>query len=56
MVIAEPMIADRPEIAFAHKSGFIAKTKERLSIDDLIDLVSKAVIGSSEIWGKVGIR
>ncbi len=41
------LIADRPEIAFAHKSGFMAKTKERLSIDDLIVLVSKAVIGSN---------
>jgi len=40
------LISDRPEIAFAHKSGFMAKTKERLNIDDLIALVSKAVIGS----------
>jgi hypothetical protein len=39
------LIADRPEIAFAHKSGFMATTKERLSIDDLITLVSKAVTG-----------
>ncbi len=39
------LISDRPEIAFAHKSGFIAKTKERLGIDDLIALVSKAVTG-----------
>ena len=37
------LIADRPEIAFAHKNGFMAKTKERLSIDDLVALVSKAV-------------
>jgi hypothetical protein len=37
------LISDRPEIAFAHKSGFMAKTKERLDIDDLIVLVSKAV-------------
>jgi hypothetical protein len=37
------LISDRPEIAFAHKSGFLAKTKERLSIDDLIALVSKAI-------------
>ena len=36
-------IADCPEIAFAHKSGFLAKTKELLPIDDLIVLVSKAV-------------
>ena len=39
------LISDRPEIAFAHKSGFMAKTKERLAIDDLIALVSKAVTG-----------
>ena len=38
------LISDCPEIAFAHKSGFMAKTKERLGIDDLIALVSKAVI------------
>ena len=37
------LISDRPEIAFAHKSGFMAKTKEHLSIEDLIVLVSKAV-------------
>jgi hypothetical protein len=37
------LISGCPEIAYAHKSGFMAKTKERLCIDDLIDLVSKAV-------------
>ncbi|MFC1993690.1 MYG1 family protein [Chloroflexota bacterium] len=37
------LISGRPEIAFAHKSGFMATTKERLAIDDLIVLVSKAV-------------
>jgi hypothetical protein len=40
------LIADRPEIAFAHKSGFLAKTKERLAIADLITLVSGAVTRS----------
>ncbi len=40
------LISDRPEIAFAHKSGFMATTKERIGINDLIALVSKAVIGS----------
>jgi hypothetical protein len=40
------LISDHPEIAFAHKSGFLAKTKERLDIDDLIALVSKAVTGA----------
>ncbi len=39
------LISDCPEIAFAHKSGFMAKTKEHLAIDDLIALVSKAVTG-----------
>ncbi len=38
------LIADCPEVAFAHKNGFLAKTRERLAIDDLIALVSKAVI------------
>jgi hypothetical protein len=37
------LIADHPETAFAHNSGFLAKTKERLTIDKLINLVSKAV-------------
>ncbi len=40
------LISNCPEIEFAHKSGFLAKTKERLSVCALIDLVSKAVIGS----------
>ena len=37
------LISDRPEIAFAHRSGFMAKTRERLPLDDLIALVSRAV-------------
>ncbi|MFC2014600.1 MYG1 family protein [Chloroflexota bacterium] len=37
------LISDCPEVAFAHKSGFMATTKERLDIDNLIALVSKAV-------------
>lgn len=37
------LLADRPEIAFAHKSGFMATTRELLGIDALIELVSKAV-------------
>ena len=36
-------LADRPEIAFAHKSGFMATTKDLLGMDELIALVSKAV-------------
>ena len=39
-------IADCPEVEFAHKSGFMAKTRERLSVDEIIALVSKAVIRS----------
>ena len=38
------LISDSPEISFSHKSGFLAKTKELLSLDDLVDLISKAVI------------
>jgi hypothetical protein len=37
------LIADRPEIVFAHKTGFLAKTRERLSVDTLVELISKAV-------------
>lgn len=37
-------IANDPEIEFAHKSGFLAKTRERLTIDKLVSLVSRAVI------------
>ena len=37
------LISDCKEIDFAHKSGFLAKTKEHLSIDELISLLSKAV-------------
>jgi hypothetical protein len=39
------LIADSPQIAFAHKSGFLAKTSGLLPLDDLIALVSKAVKG-----------
>jgi hypothetical protein len=37
-------LAGLPEISFAHKSGFMARTKERLGMAELIELVSKAVI------------
>ncbi|MBN2240872.1 MAG: MYG1 family protein [Dehalococcoidales bacterium] len=37
-------IENEPEIAFAHKTGFLAKTKERIDTDRLVELVSKAVI------------
>lgn len=39
------LISDHPEISFAHTSGFMAKTKDRLAVDALITLVSKAVTG-----------
>jgi hypothetical protein len=38
------LIADSPEIAFAHKTGFLAKTKKRISIDNLTTLISRAVM------------
>jgi hypothetical protein len=37
------LIAGDPAIEFAHNSGFLAKTRERISVDELIALVSKAV-------------
>ncbi|MFC1924451.1 MYG1 family protein [Chloroflexota bacterium] len=40
------LISDCPEIVFAHKNGFMAKTIESLAIDDLISLVGKAVIST----------
>ena len=40
------LISDCPEILFAHKGGFLAKTREKVSLDTLISLVSKAVIRS----------
>jgi hypothetical protein len=37
------LLSGRPEIGFVHKSGFLATTKERLDIADLVALVSGAV-------------
>jgi hypothetical protein len=37
-------LADSPEIEFAHKSGFMAKTKEHLPLEDLVRLIEKAVV------------
>ena len=42
------LIAGCPQIAFAHKSGFMAKTKGHLPIHDLIDLVRRAITGSKK--------
>jgi hypothetical protein len=33
-----------PRIAFAHKGGFIAKTKDQVTMGDLIDLVIAAKV------------
>jgi hypothetical protein len=38
------LISKFPEVEFAHNSGFLAKTKERLPLDKLTALVSKAII------------
>jgi hypothetical protein len=37
-------LAGLPEIEFAHKSGFMAKTRKKLPLEKLVNLVSKAVI------------
>ena len=37
-------LAGDSRIAFAHKTGFLAKTKERLGVDELIALVAQAVV------------
>lgn len=37
------LISGRPEIEFAHKSGFLAKTKEKLPEELVISLVARAV-------------
>lgn len=41
-------ISDDPRISFAHKTGFLAKTNERLPLEELSDLISKAVIRKDE--------
>jgi len=42
------LVSDDRRVSFAHKSGFLAKTRERLPVDDLIDLVSNAVVRNHE--------
>lgn len=42
------LISDNPQVSFAHKSGFLAKTRDRLTINELIDLVKKAVVKDDE--------
>lgn len=38
------LIANDPRVAFAHKGGFIAKTHERLRVDEMLELIEKALI------------
>jgi hypothetical protein len=38
-------IVDDPRVMFAHHGGFVAKTDERVSWDEVAELISKAVIG-----------
>jgi hypothetical protein len=38
------LISNRPEIEFAHKSGFLAKTRQRLSLNGLVALIKLAII------------
>jgi hypothetical protein len=40
------LLAGRPEIGFIHKSGFLARTRERLDVTQLVALVSQAVTRS----------
>jgi len=37
-------LVDSPEIEFAHRSGFLAKTRRRMAVDELVKLIEKAVI------------
>ena len=42
------LISDDMRVAFAHKSGFLAKTRDRLPVDELIHLISKAIVRNNE--------
>lgn len=37
-------VANDPRIAFAHKGGFIAKTRERVAVGEIFDLIKKAFV------------
>jgi hypothetical protein len=37
------VLSNNPQIEFAHKTGFMAKTKERIPIDELIALITTAI-------------
>ncbi len=41
------LLANDPEIAFAHKTGFLAKTREQIGETDLVRLIAKAVVKQS---------
>ncbi len=41
-------ISDDERVSFAHKSGFLAKTRDKLPVDELIDLIRKTVIRQDE--------
>lgn len=38
------LVASDPRIVFAHKGGFIAKTRERVAVGELFELIEKAFI------------
>jgi hypothetical protein len=42
------LLSDDMRVSFAHKSGFLAKTRDRLTLDELSDLISKAVVRKNE--------
>ncbi|UCC17368.1 MAG: MYG1 family protein [Dehalococcoidales bacterium] len=42
------LISGDARVSFAHKSGFLAKTRENLPVDDLIDLISNAVVKNDD--------
>lgn len=41
-------IADSPAIAFVHNSGFLAKTRERIAVNELVKLVERAVMRQAD--------
>jgi hypothetical protein len=42
-------IAGRPEVEFAHKTGFLAKTREKLPLEKLLPLVARAVVKKDNV-------
>lgn len=37
-------VANDPRITFAHKGGFIAKTRERVAVGEIFELIEKAFV------------